>query len=459
MSSKREWKSANQTASRRAASPWLGPAVHWILVSLPVLTIAVIALAVFVVGAPGSYEAVRVWGGPTQGVRRFSIRLQAFERYRDLERGLPLEPLGVELSSGGRLLSRSKCTTDDAGFCEASFALGRPIDAAVEFAVDASGRRLAAGGVGLSVRDWLANARRRGGWVQSSAPLPLTIRLHPERGVLAVPFRDPIVIEVLASGEPVEGARLMLEPEGLVLSGSNERFTDGDGRVTIEAAPREHVVSLGIKASRGELAGRLYATLPVVPGALHARVERGRLLIEAPVPRPAAFYSVVNEHARLFGGRLPLSSDFLGGARASVRLPDDLPAPLWAVVASEPDLNTQAAVGWPLNVHGPATTLDVPDHLLLDGSIAAYEKSLVRPRRARWLAGVFALLALALALVLFVGRVHAADRDIERHFSEQLEGEAARFKLKQSALLLAVAVLCIALGFVLVGLISLMRVG
>jgi len=128
-------------------------------------------------------------------------------------------------------------------------------------------------------------------------------------------------------------------------------------------------------------------------------------------------------------------------------------------VASEADLNTVAAVGWPIDTNGPTQTFDAREELWLDGLPQAYAASLEQPRRARLLAGAFAVLALGLAVVLFTGRVRAADRSLAEHLSEVVPDDFERFRVRQSALALVTAALCIALGFVLVGLVSLARPG
>jgi hypothetical protein len=122
-------------------------------------------------------------------------------------------------------------------------------------------------------------------------------------------------------------------------------------------------------------------------------------------------------------------------------------------------MNTDAAVGWPIDSTSPMSTFDARDELLLDGLPQAYAASLERPHRARVLAGIFAVLALGLAVVLFTGRVRAADRALAAHLSDTAEGDVERFRIRQSALGLVTAALCIALGFVLVGLVSLARPG
>ena len=452
--------SVQQTKRRGSASRWEAPLVGWILLSLPLLTVLVVGLAVFVIGAPQSYRGARVWGGPSVGQATVSARLQAVERLYDVERVLGSVPIDVEARAAGRVLGEFHGATDAAGFLEVLLPLAANAPADLELRVALRGERLAQGTVALTRSHWRAGVRRRGGWIANSAGSALRIRVHPGRGVFAVPFSDPVSIEVTTPEGPAAGARLLVRAEGTSEpSGERALTTDGGGRAELMLTPREHVLALEIEASLGERKARWYSTLPVVPGALHARRAGKELLIEAPVPKEAAFYSIVSEHGRFAGGRVLLSDDGRGGAVAKVAWPGGVEAPAWAVVASEPDMNTVAAVGWPIDAAQPTQTFDAREELWLDGLPQAYTTSLVRPRHARLLAGAFAVLALGLAVVLFTGRVRAADRALASHLRETAEGEVERFRVRQSVLALVTAALCIALGFVLVGLVSLARPG
>src|SRR5690606_1113875 len=142
------------------------------------------------------------------------------------------------------------------------------------------------------------------------------IRVHPGRGAFAVPFSDPVSIEVTTAEGPAAGVQLSVRAEAVSEpSAARSLATDDRGRAELLVTPREHVVALEVKASRGERRARWYSTLPVVPGALHARREGKQLWIEAAVPKEAAFYSIVSERGRLSGGRVALSDDGRGGYR------------------------------------------------------------------------------------------------------------------------------------------------
>ena len=452
-------QSVDQTVSRKAERRSWPSSNAWILYALPLLTIAVIGFAVFVVGAPRSYRAARLWGGPIEHVQDIRLRLQAVERYHELERGLPHLPVSVEAFAHGRVIARFRGQTDGAGFAEVSLRMPRPIEhGGLALEVFSGEELLAKGKAELSSRQWLALARRRGGWIRSKPSADLQVRVRPGRGVFAVPFSDPVDVEVSDAAGPVAGARVTLRPEGVSEPTQPVTLTtDEHGLVSFPLTPAEHVVTLAVQAESGKRRANWFSTLPVVPGALHASLQGRVLQLVSPVPRDAAFVSLVSERARLFGARIEFAPGADRGVRANIPLPTDLAQPAWAVVSSEPDMNTLAAVGWPLSAQ-VSQTFDARDVLLFDGLSQAYEKSHERPRLARRLAGVFALCALALAAVLITARVRAVDREIQGRFDELAPREPRRFVQQRPVLTLLTALLCIALGFVLVALISLARI-
>ena len=155
---------------------------------------------------------------------------------------------------------------------------------------------------------------------------------------------------------------------------------------------------------------------------------------------------------------LSLAPNGRGGSFGTLDLPASLPHPAWLVVSSDVDLNSAAAIGWPLDVEGePSQTFDVPDRLLLDGGPAAFAREQARRSRVRWLTAAFIATAFALSVALLVVRVRAAESDLSRHLREQLEVDAAVRVAPRRGLALLVAVLSLALGFIALALIVLAR--
>jgi hypothetical protein len=225
-------------------------------------------------------------------------------------------------------------------------------------------------------------------------------------------------------------------------------------------APLEHVATASIRAQAADGAtGELRVSLPVVPGALHAEARGEELLLKSPIPRDFAYYALVDRGTRHAGGAVALSpSGRLWEGRAP--LPKIDARPLWVVVSSEPDLRSGAAVGWPLEAgaEAPPRTLDVYDHLLLDGSKAGFAREQRRLSRVRWTTAALCVVALALTLALLVARVRSADRHIAAHLGEAGLGAETGTLAPARVWFVAVASLAVVLGFLVLALLVLYRV-
>jgi hypothetical protein len=435
------------------------------LLLLPLATVLVVAFALFVVGSPKAYVGARLYGGPTEAAPVLAWRLALVERFEEIERPLTRKNVRVEaqLSDGRRATFRG--TADDEGYAAVRIELERPVRGPIDVTVhDDAGELLARGRAFLSAEAWLSSARRRGGFLRAKTSGELQLRGAALRGTFAVPFFDLLLVEVSARGSPVADVDLSFEPEGLRMASANAS-TDSAGRASIALAPREHAVAVAITArdASGRI-GKFYSMLPVAPGALHAKLEGSDLVIASPIERQRAYFSLVSPRARLVGGAVLLTPDGQGGARGVVPLSNLFDhEDLWAVVSSEPGLDTQTTVGWPLRVSGsgPHHTFDVADRLLLDGLGLGYAREQGRRRNARWLAGVFTALALGLTLLLVRGRVHASQRELELHLRRTgaNENDVERMQRQPGALRWLVAGLCIALGFIVVALVVMYRIG
>lgn len=436
---------------------------------LPTITVMIVMFAVFVAGVPRPYAAARVYGGPSEGAKWLAWRLEAVERLGESE--VPLTPrrLRVRISSAGRALGEWTGSLDAAGSAELALGLSEPVRAPLEVSVldvDAD-RLLAQGPVDLARARWQAAQRQRGGWLEARSSGALSLRAAPGRGVFAVPFAEPLWIEVRRDGRPLPGAAVSLTVDGGELRPSGaepRRVTDDRGFAVFSVAPLEHVTTVEVSAEAPDGArGELRTVLPVVPGALRATMTGEGLAIESPIPRTLAYFALVDRTTRFAGGAVKLSLDEHGGASgaARLRLPERLPHPLWAVVSSEPDLRSPAAVGWPVafNAGEPPRTLEVYDHLLLDGSKMGFEREQLRLRRVRWVTTALCAVALAISVTLLVARVRLADKRLASHLGESgLAGQAASVAPARPWLV-AAAVLSVLLGFLVLALVALYRVG
>lgn len=465
----------------------MSPSLRWPLYALPVATVAVIALALVTGGAARPVRVARIWGGPTSG-ERVSLRAEVFDLTE--ERGAVHEaPV-----SSGVVTVKVKAPAFDAvrtlpldaeGGAELAFEppeSARPLELTI---VDA-GSELARGRIELAVEPWARAARRRGGWAQTRAG-DLEVRVAPARGALAVPFEEQLFVAVSRAGMPVPNLRLHASGTGARLTPS-EAVTDAGGRCSFRLAPEEHAVNVtfafgtpsgaaggGANGANGQRnganseanggkPGQVQASfaLPVVPGAMRATRDGDDLVIESPVPRDIAYFAVVTPTERRFGGRVALAPSANGQSLARVPLPPLGAGPHFAVVSSERDLRSPAAVGWPLEPSAdgePARTFDAVEALLLDGRPRVLHHEARRRTRVRWVVGAFSAAALAVELLLLVAFTRRSDRALDAHLENAgvNEEEAARLAPKRSPAVV-VALIAVALGFLVVALIGVLRV-
>src|SRR5262245_8487984 len=323
---------------------------RWPLLALPVVTVAVVALALLTAAAPRPFRCARIWGGPTDG-ERLSLRVEVVDvvesRGEVVERAVPSEKASVSVRAG-RFEAARPLALDVEGVAEVAFDRPEATEPLVA-SVSQHGTVLALGRIALARARWSGAARRRGGWIEGRSTGGHDVRVAAERGAFAVPFEEALWDEVSRGGAAVAGASLELEASGGRLARS-AGTTDARGRARFSLVPEEHTLGVSVIVSEANARSEARFGLPVVPGALRARIVAGALVVEAPVPRDVAYYALVTEGERLTGGRVAFSTT--GGVETVVRVPlPTLPlAPTHAVVSSERDLRSAAAVGWPLSV-------------------------------------------------------------------------------------------------------------
>jgi hypothetical protein len=429
--------------------------------ALPLVTVLVVAYALLVAGVPRKITAARVYGGPSEGVSTLSLRIECVTRDGERESPAWPGPLRVRALSKGNSARAQSVPHAEAGVAEVELALGALNHGPIALDVQSdSGAALASGNIELDVTRWIAHARRRGGWIRGRDRGSFVLSVAPARGAFVVGFADPLLIRVERGGQPVPGAALSISADGARLSGTEQLLSDARGfaRVNFEATdfnPTVHVEARAEGAQKGELE----SGVPVVPGGFHAQRTASGVRVESAVPRSEAYFSLVTESQRVSGGALVLDADGRGGSVALASVAS-FPKPAWLVVSSEVDLNSVAAIGWPIDSGvEPAQTLDVPETLLLDGLPAAFAREQARRSKVRWLTAAFIALAFGLSVVLLVLRVRAAEHDIARHLQENLDSEMAQRVAPQRFLALLVGLLAIGLGFILLGLIVLARAG
>ncbi|MBI3200413.1 MAG: hypothetical protein HYZ29_02650 [Myxococcales bacterium] len=434
-----------------------------VLYSLPLSTVVVIAFALFVVGAPRAYHGVRLHGGPTEGASRLSLRLSAVERYTEVEAPARLDDLVVTARLEDGRAASARVATDELGTANVALDLGGPIRGPVAVGVTSARGVLARGNLSLAPERWLERLRERGGVLPGQSSGALVVRAVPARGAFAIPFGDPLSIEVSRAGGPVVGARVSVELEGATLAG-DARPTDARGRTSVTLAPVDHIASVILRAATdaGET-GTFTGALPIAVGALRATRQDDQLRVDCAIERELAYFAVITERERLLGGVVTLSPNGRGGSVGLAPLPPLPPGPVWAVVSGEPELDSASTVGWPIagpSDGEPPKARAVPDRLLLDGLTLGFAAETKRRQEARHVALGFTLLAGLLAAALLVREGQRSACELDEHLKAAgAEPSQRQEQAKKRWLGLIVAVLCVGMGFAVLLLVAMYRMG
>lgn len=440
----------------------LGGRLAWLtLLVLPAATVLLVGFAWLVAAAPSSFVYARLIGGPTDAEGPWTGRVQVVERDGGVERPAARTPVRVAWL-GGPFEWRG--STDDEGWADVE--LDRP-SGARELAVDVFAgegpEAIARGRVQLSAEEWLASARRRSGRLAGRTEGALRVGVTVSGGVLAVPFAGQLEIDVQGAEGPARDVELRWSGSHLEVAAVEPLHTDEAGRAHLVVVPRGHTASLELRAEGPSgRSGRWFSTLPVVPGAMRAERAGDQLHIRSPLERERAWYTWVIGGRRLGGGSVSLRPDGSGGAVGQIAVPEELrqraaAQEAWIVLSSEPDARSPAAVGWPLGEQ--AETLDVPEHVLLDGAADGEARAARERARLRWVIGSSGALATFVVLVLFAGRVRADRLAAVHRLSELSEEERVADAASvgdTAGWRLWVALLCLALGLALVTLVGLL---
>jgi hypothetical protein len=374
-----------------------------LLLVLPALATGIAAWAVLG-GEPRRVEFARVLGGPTRAGASNGVLVGVWAL--EQQRPSPVAGLSLRFVLEGEEIARG--VTDASGHLETTLRLGpSPTVPRLRIERASDGAVLAQGELAFDVERWRASARREGGWLPGSTRGELALQVAVVDGVLAVPFDGTLIARVLDGADeaapPLIGAELELTLAGAERTSATLPPSDARG-VEIGLRPLEHSVSARLIARAGGRRGEWYGVLPVLPGALTARLDGERLSVSSPIVRARAFVSLISEHERLGGAIVELDAAPDGTASGGFDLSAQLRArierePIWAVVSSEDDKRSPAVVGWPLGAARarlPSTTLALADQVLLDGQAGALaeraERSAARRQTAAALLGALGVI-------------------------------------------------------------------
>jgi hypothetical protein len=456
-----------------------------IIVVVPGAALAVVAIAMVGPGARRPFDGVRLWGGPTENVSRFSFRVEVLERYQGIDAAHDIGEVYVqaiaENGQGGVFRGRTHPDgTVDVQIPLAANARGkvrtvvRPVD----------GRPLLQGVFARDAAGWGAS-RTSGPLLAGRSEGDLSINVAAGRGVFAAPFRDDLIVQVERQGRPVPGADVVVEAQGGTLEHATDSnkassvsiVTGSHGTAVVGVTPASHDVDVAITARALGSSGSWWGGLPVTPGAMWLDPEpvgNGKLRAVSPVRRETAYATIASRTERLWGGSIALSADPTGFFSGEIDNPlgDDAPRPAWITLASDAAATGSGTTGWPLRTgpaRSPADALEerhFADLLLLDGMPQAERLDFLRRRRAREL-GFAALLAAALIEVLLLAdAARSAERDLQKVEAAFAESDDAggtkkgrRLGTGRALLWLVVAAAVVVLAFSGIGVVLLWKTG
>ncbi|HMR08111.1 MAG TPA: carboxypeptidase-like regulatory domain-containing protein, partial [Polyangiaceae bacterium] len=308
-----------------------------LLYALPVLAVAVVGIAVLGPGADRPYRAARVYAGPTQGVESLPMHVVVVDRIGEVEVGVAGHEVDVSLRVGADKVLHKRVTTDARGHAWPTFALPKHAGA-LKVSVQDGGRDIGSARVDLSRSAWLAKARGRGGFLKGKRAGTLRVDVSPARGVLAVPFPDHLVVQVSEASRAVAGARVTLSKED---GGSQKPVTtDAHGRAQLPYLALEHALSVKVVATAEEgRSGWFWGALPVVPGALDARLTEAGIRLESAILRDVAYVALLTQAGRLDHAAITLEPDGRGGAVGLGKIKPPKQQPRWWMGSSESDFN------------------------------------------------------------------------------------------------------------------------
>jgi hypothetical protein len=434
---------------------------RWLLFALPAATVAIVALSLLTAGLPRPARAALVFGGPTDG-GELAVRVEVVEVVQGTLGDVMEHPVTSGevrvLASAGTHESVRAFRLDEEGQTEARLEIG-PHTGPIVLSVQRGTEELALSRVELRREQWRAAARRRGGFATARTGA-LEVRFAPSRGALAVPFEEEVWVEVSEHGVPLSGVEIGLSSSSARIT-PEKVTTDGIGRAAFRFAPDEHVVSAAVTVALRAETVRVSFGVPVVPGALRARRQGQELVIESPIPREVAYFALVTEDARLGGGLVKLSPEPLLGASARVPLPQLPKGPVYAVVASERDLRSASAVGWPLAVDPsgpPARSFDAVDALLVDGRPRAIARETARRTRVRWVTLLLCAVSLVAEIALLIALTRRRERELVASLERSGLDEATLERVApRRSPYVGVALATLALGFLVVALVAALR--
>ncbi|MBK8938799.1 MAG: hypothetical protein IPM79_14515 [Polyangiaceae bacterium] len=361
---------------------------------LPIVAAVVVAAVLLGPGQARPVDLARIYaaGSDVSSARMFAAR-------RAEGQEAPLGGARVQVFVSGESSPRTSGETDPGGALELTFeppvARGTPIRIVMDGEVIAEGPLASEPGQ-VSVAERPAVAK--------TLAEDVTVRVESERGALVPPFAERVNVSLERGGRPVEAK---LELSAISADLAQTTITTGPaGRAALTLTPLAQPIMLSLEIRGDGFETEASASLSVEMSGMYIApdLEDGRVSVLSPSPRERAFLSYYSPDGRLGGASVALVEDERGYFRGLAQ--GAPPAGTIAIVASaEATEKGRSTIAWP--APGRVGTAAAPVlGLALDGTRARVEAERRRVSRVRTLtvAGLSAVAALELALLLWTGR-------------------------------------------------------
>lgn len=387
-----------------------GPRVPRTLLVPPLLAVLMLGFSLTVASEGRPVQAVRIVGGPTDSLTEFRGRIQLVADREGVQSPIVGQRLSV-FSDQGRSLDPVQVVTGSEGWAE--LVLPAPPAGRLHLEVmSEDGRQLLNGSAQLSSAQWAERAGRRGLEARRGAEGATQVDFRVEGAVLAVPFPSWITVGLTRAGLPLSGRPVRLQSRGGQIEGSSSHLTDASGQVRVRLTPQEHTVSLTLKS---EVEGEpldYHQELVVIPGAPSFERRGEEFIVRSAVPRHQIWFAFLSRQARGPGGKVELQEVeggiFEGRFRAT---PESLDSEEYLLLSGDPWGPSLGTIGVPLG--DQRLTFDAADILLLDSLPRARQNATNQARRARFILGVYVLVAGLVTLLMFWVHLRRSDRVLE----------------------------------------------
>lgn len=299
----------------------------------------------------------------------------------------------------------------------------------IEAAVVQGGRELANGSLSVPLSRWAAGKRSDGGWCTGFHEGPVEIKLGIVDGVLLHGFPSAAVVALRENGRAVANQPVLLESDGARIvtgTGSGKLMltsdTGGLVRFLLQSSDMAATLRVTVPAPKES---QLTASLPIRAGGMRAFRSRDRIIVSTSIPTSKAWLGLLTEQGLTRVQSLELE-ERAGNWTGSASFADWPKPPLWAVVSTEPELESMNTLGWPLLDEGERdrahSTLVTPNVLALDGKPQVLQR-LEKQRQRAIISSSIALLVVAALVTWVVLRSNRRHQRQVRELAQLLEGD------------------------------------